>query len=244
MKRMLTLSLAIHLVVGMLFVLLTWIGERRIEGSIYTVNLITPTPEIKRAALEPKREQAPKITKPLSAKPVPLKRETKHQPAPKPTQKVAHLKPVPQLEPPRPAVQPSPSPTVPETVPSPPPQQSPAPAPSEEAALTKPVAKAVMDVPHFKFPLYGALIEKRISALWSPPPLIVGLEGKETIVSFQLSRSGRIQDVQIEKSSGNNFYDQAALRAIYEADPLPPWPQGFHEISLKIYFRFELGKEG
>lgn len=247
MKRMLTLSLTIHLAAGMLFVLLAWIGERRVESSVYTVNLITPAPEIKRTAPEPEKEEAPKITKPPSAKPVLPKNVVNRPPVDLSMleRKIAKLqKQVSPPEPPKPAVQPSPHPTVPETAPNPPPQPSPAQAPSEEAALPKPVAKAVMDVPHFRFPIYGARIEKRISALWSPPPLVVGLEGKETIVSFLLSRSGRIQEVQIEQSSGNSYYDQAALRAVYEADPLPPWPQGLHEPFLKIYFRFELGKEG
>jgi TonB family protein len=75
--------------------------------------------------------------------------------------------------------------------------------------------------------------------------LEVGSKGEETVVSFQLNRSGRIEreSVKIEQSSGNSFYDQAALRAIYEADPLPPWPEGLHTDSLRIYFRFELSNK-
>src|ERR1700693_1639206 len=88
MKRMLTFSLAAHMTAGMLFVFLAWIGERRIESSVYTVNLITPAHEIKKTAPEPKKEQAPKIAKPPAAKPVPPKaakpvsptKETKHPP--------------------------------------------------------------------------------------------------------------------------------------------------------------------
>lgn len=270
MKRMLTLSLAIHLAAGMLFVFLAWIGERRIESSIYTVNLITPAPElksaapepkgervpitpapeVKREAPEPKREQAPKITKPLKVKPAPPKNVVKRPPVnlsmlERQISKLeaAHQKQVPPPEPTKQTVQPSPSPAVPETAPSSPSQQSPAPGSSEEAAVHPPVATAAMEVPHFKFPFYQAQIERKISIRWSPPPLTGGSEGEVTIVSFQLSRSGRVQDVQIEKRSGNSYYDQAALRAIYEADPLPPWPQGLRETSLKIYFRFELAKK-
>jgi len=267
MKQMIAVSLGIHLTVGMLVVLLAWFGERRNVGSIYTVNLITPVTENKRTAPEPPKEKRPKIAEPLKMPTTPPQKAAKQQkdrltekiaslsrqmeadsqparpaPRPKPKQEVADLKPVPLLKPSQPSAEPGP--TVPAPVPGRPSQQSPPPAPSDEAALTKSVAKAVMDVPHFNFPLYGALIEKRINALWSPPPLIVGLEGKEAIVSFQLGRSGHIQEVQIEESSGNFYYDQAALRAIQEANPLPPWPQGFHEPSLKVYIRFELSKEG
>jgi len=248
MKRMLTFSLAAHLTVGVLFVFLVWIGERRIESSIYTVNLITPVPEVKRTAPEPRREEAPKIAKPLPAKPAPLpKKESKHPPVNlsrlerqiAKLEASAHQKQVPPPEPPKPAVQSSPSPTVPSS----PPQRSPTPGSSEEAKVHPSVATAAMEVPHFKFPFYQAQIERRISTFWSPPPMTGGSENQVTIVSFQLSRSGQIQEPKIEKSSGNSYYDQTALRAIYEADPLPPWPQGFHETSLKIYFRFELAKK-
>jgi protein TonB len=246
MKRMLTLSLMIHLAGAMLFVFLVWIGERRFESSVYTVNLITPAPQIRTTPAEPKREEAPKVAKPAPVKPAPPKKVVKHllDPAP-PERKVEKLKKqVPSPKPAKPVAQPpAPSPE-PETASSTKPQPSAAPAPSEEAALPKPVAKAVMDVPHFKFPIYGAMIEKRISALWSPPALAIESEGKETVVSFQLNKTGQVKDVQIEQSSGNIYYDQAALRAVYEAEPFPPWPQGLHEPSLKIYFRFWLGKEG
>jgi TonB family protein len=248
MKRMLTLSFAIHLTAGALFVLLAWMGEKQIEGSIYTVNLITPAAEHKRAAPEPKRappEQKREASrkappKPRHVKPSPPKKLVKRPPAP-PSMlerqisklEAAYQKQPSPPEPPKPAVPPSPS--VPETKDHP--------LPQEQAAVHPPVATATMAVPHFKYPFYQAQIERRIGALWSPPPLEVGSEGEETIVSFQLNRSGRIEDVKIEKSSGNSFYDQAALRAVYEADPLPPWPEGLHTDSLKIYFRFELSNK-
>src|SRR5262245_15288364 len=197
MKRMLALSLMIHLAGGMLFMFLAWIGERRVESSVYTVNLITPVPVIKTSPAEPKKEEeAPKIAKPTPVKPVPPKKAAKHPPdLPAPERKVAKLqKPVPSSQPPKPVVQPAPPPTAPETA-SKTPQPPAAPAPSDEASLPKPVAKAAIDIPHFKFPIYGAMIEKRISALWSPPPLAVETEGKETVVSFELNRSGRVKDV-------------------------------------------------
>jgi len=246
MKRMLTLSLMIHLAGAMLFVFLVWIGERRVESSVYTVNLITPVHKVKSSSPEPKREEAPKIVKPTPVKPVIPKKVVKHPPDLSALErKVSNLqKQVSSPKPAKPVVQPPPPAPAPETASSTKPQPSAAPVPSEEAALPKPVAKAAMDVPHFKFPIYGAMIEKRISALWSPPSLAIESEGKETVVSFQLNKSGQVKDVQIEQSSGNIYYDQAALRAIYEADPFPPWPQGLHEPSLKIYFRFSLGKEG
>ena len=247
MKRMLTISLAVHLAVGTLLMFLAWMGERRIEGSIYTVNLITPAPEIKRVDPQPKIVPAPKIT-PLPAKTVVPKKVVRRPPVhlSKLDREVAklqaaHQKQIPPPGPPKPALQPDAS------VPSPenhtPPQEPAKPIPQEQAAVHPPVATATMAGPPFKYPFYQQQIETKIGQLWSPPPLEVGSKGEETIVSFQLNRSGRIKDVKVEQSSGNSFYDQAALRAIYEADPLPPWPEGLHTDSLRIYFRFELSNK-
>ncbi|HXC61127.1 MAG TPA: hypothetical protein VNV63_00500, partial [Nitrospiria bacterium] len=116
MKRMLTFSLTVHLTAGILFVFLAWIGERRIESSVYTVNLITPVSETKETAPEPKKEQAPKIAKPPAAKPAPPKaakpvspaKETKRPPASlsRFEQQIAKLqKQVSSPEPPKSAVQ-------------------------------------------------------------------------------------------------------------------------------------------
>ncbi|MEK6684589.1 MAG: energy transducer TonB, partial [Nitrospirota bacterium] len=65
-------------------------------------------------------------------------------------------------------------------------------------------------------------------------------EIKETVVVFVLSATGNIDEPKIEKSSGNAFFDQAALRAIYQARPFPPFPQGIQEPSLKVHFSFSL----
>jgi len=68
-------------------------------------------------------------------------------------------------------------------------------------------------------------------------------EIKETVVGFVLSANGRIENPRIERSSGNAFFDQAALRAIYQASPLPPFPQGIRDPSLKVHFSFSLTKK-
>jgi TonB family protein len=44
----------------------------------------------------------------------------------------------------------------------------------------------------------------------------------------------------VEKTSGNTFYDQAAVRAILEASPFPPLPEEWTRPSLRVMFRFEL----
>jgi TonB family protein len=125
---------------------------------------------------------------------------------------------------------------------------SPAPAvakPSEPVAAippmdTKVVAKVEGLDPNSSY--YGN-IQRKVEIYWSPPPLQSTAEIKEAVVNFTLYPTGRIADPTIEKSSGNAFFDQAALRAIYEASPLPPFPQGIRDPSLKVHFSFSLTKK-
>jgi TonB family protein len=106
----------------------------------------------------------------------------------------------------------------------------------KEAVNTVPGLPEIMPIlqkPYTEYEFYHALIGREIRKRWSPPP--VSLEGQrmETVVAFSISRSGRINgEVRLEKSSGNLFYDQAALRATM--GPLPPPPPGYPEELLKM----------
>lgn len=74
---------------------------------------------------------------------------------------------------------------------------------------------------------------------WVIPP---SLQGKELQVGVgvTIGRSGEVMKSWIENSSGNDSYDQAALRAIMRSSPLPPIPPGMSDEEFKdgIVFRF------
>jgi protein TonB len=55
---------------------------------------------------------------------------------------------------------------------------------------------------------------------------------------FEIGRDGTVTGLKVEKSSGNALYDQAALRAITDATPLPPLPDDFKESSLRVHLGF------
>ena len=80
--------------------------------------------------------------------------------------------------------------------------------------------------------------------MWSPPNVKQLEESAEVVIRFILGPTGKIQEVKVETSSGNHFFDQAALRAVYKADPLPPLPKGLREPNLEIHFRFSLVGRG
>ena len=61
------------------------------------------------------------------------------------------------------------------------------------------------------------------------------ITGTETVL-----RDGTIKPPAIHKTSGNAFYDNAALRAVMGAGPFPKLPDDWTKPSLRILFTFDL----
>ncbi len=95
---------------------------------------------------------------------------------------------------------------------------------------------AKVDAPNFAFPHYLALIQLRIENQWRPP--YSGGGQYLATVYFMIARSGNVTSSVIEKSSGNFAFDQAALRAVQTASPLPPLPEGSGLETLGVHFDF------
>lgn len=93
-----------------------------------------------------------------------------------------------------------------------------------------------LDAPYFPFNYYLTQILSFISSNWYKPPV---LEGTHCIIYFVISKSGRIIDAKVEKSSENSAFDRAALRAVLASNPLPPLPFDFYEEKLGIHLRFQ-----
>lgn len=92
-----------------------------------------------------------------------------------------------------------------------------------------------------RFGYYANIIRERVAQSWKPnqqdprarmaPPVIL---------TFSIYRDGRAGDVKIRQSSGNPTLDYSAQRAILEASPFPPLPQGFERNYATIEFQFQL----
>ncbi len=137
---------------------------------------------------------------------------------------------------------------------SPPPKKQPAKqAPREEeapvpAGTTLPYAAAgatglrgqvSVDV-NFEFAYYLALVRNRISQVWAPPAgLTSGGTPVRAVVYYRISRGGEISGIRVETSSGYEFFDRAAVRAVQLSDPLPPLPLGYGGSDLGVHFGFE-----
>ena len=97
-----------------------------------------------------------------------------------------------------------------------------------------------VETENFPFAYYLALIRYRIQENWRPPVQNTGDRDKMTaIVGFRVLRDGRIQDVNLEMSSGRFLFDQAAQRAIHVMGNLPPLPDDFSGDHLTVHIEFE-----
>ncbi|MBN1154909.1 TonB C-terminal domain-containing protein [candidate division KSB1 bacterium] len=97
-----------------------------------------------------------------------------------------------------------------------------------------------IDIQDFPFAYYMTILKNRVRSNWNPPYQISAPADKiSTIIGFKIMRNGNITDVNIEKSSQRYLYDQAAERAVYYANPLPPLPEEFHGEYLIVHIEFE-----
>lgn len=88
----------------------------------------------------------------------------------------------------------------------------------------------------FPFAYYAEQIQALIGANWLKPDVP---PGTACVVTFRIQRSGQVTDVRIETPSGLSFYDRAATRSIYSANPLPPLPPEFRRDELGVHIRFQ-----
>lgn len=90
-----------------------------------------------------------------------------------------------------------------------------------------------------KFKIYYNEIWQRIRSVWVlPEEALGGKKNLETIITIRIAKDGQIEDVQFEKTSGNSYLDESALRAIKKANPLPPLPSGMEGDKLYVGVRF------
>jgi TonB family protein len=115
-----------------------------------------------------------------------------------------------------------PSPPKPEAMPELKGREPAAPARSARQAV------AVAAPQEFRSPSYVALVLDKIKRNWNPTPGAVELKAK---VIFTIHRSGRVIKLDLAESSGNFYFDQAAMRAVSASSPLPPFPDGVFSMS-------------
>ena len=89
---------------------------------------------------------------------------------------------------------------------------------------------------------YLARVQAKISGFWAAPPVDISGKALTVTVRFRLERDGRVGSVIIEQSSGNDYYDMAAQRAVQSAIPLPPFPPDLTDSYFDAHFTFAVGE--
>jgi TonB family protein len=88
---------------------------------------------------------------------------------------------------------------------------------------------------------YLGRVRQRISSFWAAPPVDATAQVYVVIVQFRLHRDGSVTKVEIERSSGNEYYDLAGKRAVLSATPLPGFPPELTESYFDAHFTFTVG---
>ena len=129
---------------------------------------------------------------------------------------------------------------------APPPQETPPERPPQtEKTTVLPYAavgagmagQVAVDDSNFEFAYYLQMVRVQIARNWTPP---AGSQtGARAEVYFRVNRAGEISDLRLETSSGADYFDQTALRAVVITQQLPPLPVGYPGADLGIHFGFE-----
>lgn len=90
---------------------------------------------------------------------------------------------------------------------------------------------------------YLSLVQAKISEQWVAPPVDLTVKSYQVVIKFRLHKSGKISDVEIERASGNGYYDDAGKRAVLSVGPLPAFPPSVTDAMLETHFTFTVGEE-
>jgi TonB family protein len=229
-----------------------------------------PRPERppERAIEPPTPPRAPEVAavrpKPLEPSELALPRRAEKEnpalppPAPRATERI--LPPPPAVTPPVAAPLPPASPPrlpEPPRIAAPPAAPSVPVAPPATAAPSRPAAEPLrtgrpnapsvsgsnlsVDASDFPFTYYLRQLHAKVSERWRRPPLVT-TEQASAVIYFEIDREGQIRgDPKVKQTSGNELYDQSALRAVIDSVPFPPLPREFPGQYLKVNFGFDPG---
>lgn len=89
--------------------------------------------------------------------------------------------------------------------------------------------------------IYGERVRQKIQSEWR---LVndQGIDGLKAVVAVRIRRTGEIVSVVLMKKSGNELFDEAAVRAVNKAAPLPPVPAAIAQSSTELILTFMPGR--
>jgi protein TonB len=93
-----------------------------------------------------------------------------------------------------------------------------------------------------QFGAYATLLRNQVASKWSTSDFDSRLNVPPAVVTFVIRRDGSLSpgSVKLIGRSGNAALDISAQRAIQDAAPFPPLPQGFTKSEAQVELRFNL----
>lgn len=226
MRRALVLSALLHALCLVGLIISGGLASRSPRlPPVYQVNLIAaPRAETLRQPRERPRREEPEETLPET--------ETAAEPEPEILEEEEELVPEEPVEPPEPEPEPAEAEPGPET----PPADEPAPEnPTPDAGGNEADIDLTIEGEPFPFPGYLDRMVNKIGRNWKRTP---NRQPVRALVYFRVERSGRVSGIEVNETSGDFLFDQAAMRAVADASPLPPLPEGYTSDYLGVYFDF------
>lgn len=101
------------------------------------------------------------------------------------------------------------------------------------------------DAPEFRHRGYMRMLKQRIESIWEYPRSAIrqGLSG-DLYIRFSINRDGSLGEVELIRTSGHRNLDEAAMKAIRDAQPFWPLPEDWQGDKLVIngHFIYILGR--
>lgn len=91
---------------------------------------------------------------------------------------------------------------------------------------------------NFPYPWYITQVRNALWTAWQKYKPKGG-KGLSSLVTFTIDKNGAIYDTQLERTSGNDAYDYAALNAARDSAPYPPLPKDFGREILTVTVEFK-----
>jgi len=88
----------------------------------------------------------------------------------------------------------------------------------------------------FKYSYYTTAIVKKISRYWQWSN---SYSSYRAVVYFRIEKDGFVKFVEIKESSGDEGFDENAVRSVQLASPFAPLPDGYNQEHLGVYFEFK-----
>ncbi|WP_337286708.1 energy transducer TonB [Candidatus Methylomirabilis sp.] len=100
-----------------------------------------------------------------------------------------------------------------------------------------------LDSKDSRFASYLLGVKRRIENVWSYPQDARGLTGN-LVITFGITRDGRLSDLQLTQTSGIAPLDNEAIRAIRQATPFGPFPErmSFERLNIRAAFYYHVSR--